>query len=135
MGSCQDSFLGTHYNTADIDRRAISKIPQMIKAAIFLLFTDDGLFDGIFAVCEAPSDGAVLDKLKNAVAAHFSTEEAMFEKLSDGYDVAGHKKKHADFLATAGGLTAPVALDNCVFMKQWLVDHICNTDFGYKGKL
>ena len=94
-----------------------------------------GLFDGIFAVCKAPADGEVLDSLRSKVAEHFSNEEAMYEKLGDGYDVAGHKQKHGDFLDTAAGMSTPVSEENCVVMKQWLVDHITNTDFGYKGKL
>jgi len=118
------------------------KIPEPFawdeSFAVFYKNIDDehkGLFDGIFAVCESPADSAALDTLRKKVKDHFSHEEAMFEKIADDHDVAGHKKKHADFLATAGGLKTPVSKDECVFMKQWLVDHITNTDFGYKGKL
>merc|ERR1711890_180412 len=93
-----------------------------------------GLFDGIFAVAAAPGDAGALDNLKAKVAAHFSYEESQYGKV-DGYDVAGHKAKHDEFLKAAGAVNVPVSTDQVVFMKQWLVDHITNSDFTYKGKL
>merc|ERR1712080_510926 len=93
-----------------------------------------GLFDGIFAVAASPGDAGVLSSLKTKVADHFKYEESEYEKVG-GYDVAGHKAKHAEFLKAAGGVNVPVSTDQVVFMKQWLVDHITNTDFTYKGKM
>merc|ERR1712080_246778 len=103
--------------------------------AVFYQRLDDehrGLFDGIFAVAASPGDAGVLSSLKTKVADHFKYEESEYEKVG-GYDVAGHKAKHAEFLKAAGGVNVPVSTDQVVFMEQWLVDHITNTDFTYKG--
>eukprot|EP00092_Neocalanus_flemingeri_P009425 GFUD01010140.1.p1 GENE.GFUD01010140.1~~GFUD01010140.1.p1 ORF type:complete len:120 (-),score=32.39 GFUD01010140.1:93-452(-) len=119
----------------------MAPIPEPFKwdesFAVFYQQIDDehkGLFDGIFAVHASPGDAAVLDSLKGKVVAHFTYEEGQYEKVAD-HDVAGHKAKHAEFLKAAGGINTPVSTDQVIFMKQWLVDHITNTDFTYKGKL
>merc|ERR1712080_805347 len=120
---------------------AMAPIPEPFKwdesFAVFYQQLDDehrGLFDGIFAVAGAPGDAGTLAALKGKVTAHFTYEESEFDKIG-GYDVAGHKAKHAEFLKACGGVNAPVSADQVVFMKQWLVDHITNTDFTYKGKM
>merc|ERR1711890_1418 len=127
-----------------ISSRALSAavaIPEPFKwdesFAVFYARLDDehrGLFDGIFAVAASPNDAAVLAALKTLVVNHFSYEESQYEKIP-GYDVAGHKAKHAEFLKAAGPLQVPITPAQVIFMKQWLVDHITNTDFTYKGKI
>merc|ERR1711890_112932 len=104
-------------------------IPEPFKwdesFAVFYARLDDehrGLFDGIFAVAASPNDAAVLAALKTLVVNHFSYEESQYEKIP-GYDVAGHKAKHAEFLKAAGPLQVPITP-----AQQWLVDHITNTD-------
>jgi len=123
------------------NQQAMAPIPEPFKwdqsFAVFYQRLDDehrGLFDGIFAVAASPGDAGVLSSLKTKVADHFKYEESEYEKVG-GYDVAGHKAKHAEFLKAAGGVNVPVSTDQVVFMKQWLVDHITNTDFTYKGKM
>ena len=46
-----------------------------------------------------------------------------------------HINKHNAFLATMRGLYTPVSLDWVAFAKNWLVQHIPNTDFRYKNKM
>merc|ERR1712080_717392 len=94
-----------------------------------------GLFDGIFAVAAAPGDADKLEDLKGKVVAHFKYEESQFSAAGGYACTKEHKKKHADFLEKAGPLTVPVDADTVTFMKQWLVDHIMQTDFGYKEQL
>merc|ERR1711890_107950 len=120
---------------------AMAPIPEPFKwdqsFAVFYQQLDDehkGLFDGIFAVTGSPGDAGKLAELKSKVAAHFYFEEFQYGNIA-GYDVAGHNAKHADFFKAAAGVAVPVSGDQVVFMKQWLVDHITNTDFTYKGKI
>merc|ERR1712000_14075 len=91
-----------------------------------------GLFAAIDAACKNPGDGGKLDALKGKVAAHFAAEEA----LVGGGLGAGHKAAHDDFLAQAGSLSCPLGADKQQFVKQWLVDHIKDSDIpSYKGKV
>merc|ERR1711890_21644 len=129
--------MGHQVSTKEI----MAPIPEPFKwdesFAVFYAQLDEehkGLFDGIFAVAASPGDAGTLAALKSKVAAHFTYEESQYGKIA-GYDVAGHKAKHDEFLKAAGGVNAPVSDDQVVFMKQWLVDHITNSDFTYKGKL
>lgn len=93
-----------------------------------------GLFKGIFDVAKAPGDAGALAHLKDVVDKHFSDEEGMMTKA--GYsDLAAHKALHAEFVGKLKGLSAPVSGDSIHYAKDWLVNHIKNTDFKYKGKL
>jgi hemerythrin len=81
--------------------------------------------------------GAKLDGLIAYVAGHFKTEEDLFDK--HGYpDAVAHKKLHADLVNTcldvqkkfhAGELD--ITGDTCVFVKDWLYNHIPNVDKHY----
>nr|AQV13628.1 hemerythrin [Drilonereis sp. EP-2017] len=93
-----------------------------------------GLFDGVFAVEKAPGDGGKLAALVKIVGDHFSAEEAMM--TAKNYPAfSDHKAKHDEFLGTIKGLSAPVDGKTVDFAKDWLVNHIKEIDFGYKGKL
>ena len=49
---------------------------------------------------------------------------------------AGHKAAHDEFLGQAGGLACPLDAGTQNFVKQWLVDHIKESDIpAYKGKV
>merc|ERR1711890_28169 len=116
-------------------KEIMAPIPEPFKwdesFAVFYAQLDEehkGLFDGIFAVAASPGDAGTLAALKSKMGAHFTYEESQYGKIA-GYDVAGHKAKHDEFLKAAGGVNAPVSDDQVVFMKQWLVDHITNSDF------
>lgn len=104
--------------------------------AVFYARLDEehkGLFQGIFACCEANNE-ANLASLKKKVNDHFVSEEADLKKIG-GYDFAGHKAKHDDFLSKLNPLEAPLDAPTVNFAKEWLVNHIKNTDFTYKGKM
>ena len=66
---------------------------------------------------------------------HFSLEESLFEQtMSEGY-TADHKGKHSVFLARFDGWSSPVAESELTWAKNWLVQHIKNTDFKYVGSM
>jgi hemerythrin len=104
---------------------------------VFYATIDDehkGLFKGIADVAGDPGNGGKLTHLVDAVKKHFATEEAIFAK-SPGYDSSTHKVAHDDFVAKLSTLSTPVGADTVKFAKDWLVNHIKGTDFGYKNKL
>jgi len=111
---CYDESFAVFYNQIDAEHR--------------------GLFDGVFACAGNRSDGGALTSLANLVLAHFAAEEATME--ANSYDeFPAHKKLHDDFAAKLGTLATPLSDDTIHFAKNWLVQHIKNTDFKYKGKL
>lgn len=92
-----------------------------------------GLFDGIFKCAADRGNKGLLEALANKVKAHFTNEEKMMDKAS--YACADHKQKHADFVTKLNSLSTPLDDGSINFAKEWLVDHIKETDFKYKGKL
>nr|AQV13593.1 hemerythrin [Arichlidon gathofi] len=92
-----------------------------------------GLFDGIFNCIKGNNQGN-LDALKGKIAAHFAYEEGQMQ--AKGYSgFTGHKKVHDDFQHELQGKGAPLSHDDVVWAKEWLVNHIKDIDFKYKGKL
>merc|ERR1712112_388740 len=144
MGSCRrsaDRFTVTLKQTSPIStsKMGVHAIPEPFKFDdSFMVFYDQldaehkGLFEGVFACCEG-NNQANLDALKAKVVAHFSYEESQFTgKIGNE---AEHKAKHAEFLAKVGPVNAPLDDATVNYVKDWLVQHIKNTDFGYKGAL
>lgn len=81
--------------------------------------------------------GKKLDDLINYVAMHFKTEEDLMQK--HGYpDYTAHKAKHDELVATCLDVQkkfhageVEVTGDTCVFVKDWLYQHIPNVDKHY----
>jgi len=96
-----------------------------------------GLFKGIYEVEMDPSNGEKLDDLKELLREHFFNEEARFcDALDLPWDYCQrHKDKHAKFSETFSKVHAPVPSAELQWAKNWLVQHIKNSDFGYKGQL
>jgi len=95
-----------------------------------------GLFKAIRDSVEHPDDQAKLDFLYNLMVAHFEYEEGEFSKIPDFEEyIADHKNKHANFLAKLKAIEIPLDCDIINFVETWLVQHIANTDFAYRGKL
>nr|ASW22286.1 hemerythrin [Ophryotrocha globopalpata] len=92
-----------------------------------------GLFDGIFA-CMNDNNDANLKSLKDKVTAHFTAEEGIMTKAKYA-DFDAHKALHTAFIAKMATLKAPLDAAAVEFAKDWLVQHIMDTDFKYKGKL
>ena len=111
--------------------------PQYL--AVFQHQLDDehvGLFKAIKDSVEHPDDQAKLDYLIKLMVEHFDYEEAQFSKIPDFDEyIEDHKNKHANFLATLNAQTVPLDCDIIDFVEVWLVQHIANTDFAYRGKL
>jgi hemerythrin len=93
-----------------------------------------GLFQGIFACAANPGDANALNSLYKKVDDHFTYEQGEMQRAKYP-DFDAHKLLHVDFLAKLKGLSAPLSADQIKFAKEWLVNHIKDTDFKYKGKL
>nr|AQV13696.1 hemerythrin [Nephtys incisa] len=104
--------------------------------AVFYAQLDEehkGLFKGIFE-CAANRDSTEnLSSLAEKVKTHFTNEEAMFTGKVDNEDT--HKAAHVAFVEKLGTLSCPLDDATIDYAKDWLVNHIKNTDFTYKGKL
>jgi hemerythrin len=81
--------------------------------------------------------GEKLDSLIGFVAKHFKTEEDLMTK--HGYpDYAAHKAKHDELVNTCLDVQkkfkageSEITGDTCVFVKDWLYQHIPNVDKHY----
>ena len=66
---------------------------------------------------------------------HFDYEEKQFMACGEPCDADAHKKKHDIFFKTLTWVTNPVSQEYVAFAKNWLAQHIKNTDFKYRYKL
>merc|ERR1711872_1155436 len=93
-----------------------------------------GLFNGILLVERENNE----ENLKAATIKyhdHFTFEEGLFKQtMSDDY-IEDHLGKHKAFLDRFDKWTSPVPEEELTWAKNWLVQHIKNTDFGYRGHL
>jgi len=65
---------------------------------------------------------------------HFDFEEARFGAVPH-YNYVDHKWKHYRFLVILDEVQAPVNCEQINWAKNWLAQHIKNTDHKYKERL
>ena len=94
----------------------------------------DVLFANILAVSQHPDDAAKLQDLKDNMDLHFQYEEQRFCAIPNFACVA-HKMKHYKFWVVLEDQQVPVGCEEINWAKNWLAQHIKNTDFRYKGKM
>ena len=83
----------------------------------------------------------VIYDLEAYVITHFKTEEEKMERA--GYDlIKEHKAEHAKFIETVADFRKRfndgrllLSLEVTAFIKNWITDHISQTDQQYKGKI
>jgi len=93
------------------------------------------LFDAIQKLGENPNDEDLLNFNRDVYRDHFDYEETQFMACGEPCDADAHKKKHDVFFKTLTWVTNPVSQEYCAFAKNWLAQHIKNTDFKYRYKL
>merc|ERR1712002_95152 len=93
------------------------------------------LFDHIRAIGHSPMSTEDLSNLKSKMRAHFDYESGLFCNSETYNDCEDHKAKHDKFFKQLYALQNPVGQDDVEWAKNWLVQHIRNTDFQYKHKL
>jgi len=91
------------------------------------------LFENILAVSQHPEDPEVLAKLKTLLEQHFEYEEGKFCEIPS-YNCIDHKMKHYKFFVTFKDLKVPIGCEEIHWAKNWLAQHIKNTDHQYKER-
>merc|ERR1719300_1258415 len=94
----------------------------------------DALFANILAVSQHPDDAATLQVLKDNMEKHFDFEEQRFCSV-EHYNCVDHKAKHYKFWVVLEDLKVPVGCEEINWAKNWLAQHIKNTDHQYKTRL
>merc|ERR1711970_1112383 len=95
-----------------------------------------GLFDIVRDVEADRNNQELWDKLQALYNEHFHTEEALFTTIRDNkHDIADHRQRHLGLMNTVKGAQIPITEEMTNFIKNWLAQHIKNTDFTYKGLL
>merc|ERR1712032_266678 len=95
-----------------------------------------GLFDIVRDVEADRNNQELWDSLQALYNEHFRTEEALFTTIRDNkHDIADHRQRHLGLMNTVKGAQIPITEEMTDFIKNWLAQHIKNTDFTYKGLL
>ena len=94
----------------------------------------DVLFAQILAESQDPDSVANLDALKNGIKMHFEYEQQRFCAVPS-YNCVDHKMKHYKFWVILDDLQVPVDCEKINWAKNWLAQHIKNTDHAYKKRL
>ena len=94
----------------------------------------DVLFAQILAVSQAPDSTEKLETLKDSMRKHFDYEQQRFCS-APSYNCVDHKMKHYKFFVILDDLKAPIDCEKINWAKNWLAQHIKNTDHQYKEKL
>merc|ERR1712142_1387417 len=93
------------------------------------------LFKLMQELSENPDDIDLLNKNRDVYRDHFDYEEKQFMACGEPCDADAHKKKHGIFFKTLTWVTDPVSQEYLDWAKNWLAQHIKNTDFKYRYKL
>jgi len=94
----------------------------------------DVLFAQILAVSQTPDSAEKLDELKDSMRKHFDYEQQRFCSVPS-YNCVDHKMKHYKFWVILDDLQVPIDCEKINWAKNWLAQHIKNTDHGYKQRL
>merc|ERR1712058_110070 len=92
------------------------------------------LFANILAVSQNPSDDVALQTLKDNMRLHFDYEQQRYCAVPN-YNCVDHKMKHYKFWVVLEDQKAPVGCEEINWAKNWLAQHIKNTDHQYKKRL
>ena len=92
------------------------------------------LFDCIRECSDDPSNAEKYAFCKTKLRMHFDYEEGEFCRVQ-GYDCYGHYLKHYKFQTKFQSAHLPIPKEITDMAKNWLAQHIKNTDFAYRGKL
>merc|ERR1711971_369051 len=90
------------------------------------------LFDHIKELGHTPKSKMHLSNLKSKMRAHFDYERGLFCNAETYYDCEEHSLKHETFFKRLNAFENPVPAADTDWAKNWLVQHIINTDFDYK---
>merc|ERR1712032_1293493 len=84
-----------------------------------------------------PSDEGILSSCRKSYQDHFKAETDLLAKSSTypKEELYQHINKHNILLNSMAGLTTPVSQKWIDFAKNWLTQHIPNTDFRYKNMM
>ena len=95
------------------------------------------LFTCVAEIETHPNDAELVKSCLEAYVEHFNHEQSLFtdSNLYPDEEAYQHINKHNAFLATMRGLTTPVAQTWITFAKNWLTQHIKNTDHQYTDRL
>merc|ERR1711872_578630 len=97
-----------------------------------------GLFDAIRESVNHPEDAEKYESLKKLMKEHFDYEEAQFLKI-EGQEFQAyaqdHIAKHQSLMDKLNSNSVPLDCDFIDFVEVWLVQHIRNTDFAYRGHM
>merc|ERR1711974_311396 len=93
-----------------------------------------GLFNIVGDVEADRNNQELWNSLQNLYNEHFRTEEALFTTIQDNkHDIADHRLRHLGLMNTVKGAQIPITEEMTEFIKNWLAQHIKNTDFSYRG--
>ena len=81
-----------------------------------------------------PENADSLATLKKGIEDHFAYEEQRYCAVPE-YNCVDHKMKHYKFWVILDDLHVPVGCEEINWSKNWLAQHIKNTDHGYKTRL
>merc|ERR1711970_318718 len=84
----------------------------------------------------SPDSVEIWNKLNKLYNEHFAHEEDLFTQILDQkHDIADHRGRHLGLMKTIKGAVVPISKEITEFIKNWLTQHIKNTDFTYVGKM